>query len=128
MPCFRSAIVAILLAVAGMVPASVMAQCYLWGGRVYIGRPPRPNPLASDNGIPGTGSYAYDDYDWPSLRQALATYGLFGRRVPRGGFGAAPPLVGGCVPFAGQPIPADGNTPPFVTMPPLIGTDRSAHP
>ncbi len=60
-----------------------LAAQSLGGCRVYIGRPPAPNPLATDNGIPGTGAYAYDDYDWPSLRQALQTYGLFGRRACR---------------------------------------------
>ncbi len=53
-------------------------------GRIWIGPPANPerySRFATDNGIPGTGHYAYFDYNWPSLRQALDQYGLFGRRV-----------------------------------------------
>lgn len=52
-------------------------------GQVWIGPPANPERyyrFATDNGIPGTGRYAYFDYNWPSLRQALDQYGLFGRR------------------------------------------------
>lgn len=43
--------------------------------------PPVRDPrLTTDNGIPGTGSYYYRDYPWPSLREALQIYGLFGRK------------------------------------------------
>jgi hypothetical protein len=38
------------------------------------------NLRRTDNDIPGIGRCAYSDYDWPSLRQALQQYGLFGRR------------------------------------------------
>ena len=68
----------VLLILAGSAQAQWVS---LMQGRVYVGPPPHPFPLASDNGIPGTGAYAYNDYDWPSLRQALQTYGLFGRKV-----------------------------------------------
>jgi hypothetical protein len=60
--------------------------------RIGAPYPPLRDPrLTTDNGIPGTGSYYYLDYPWPSLRQALQEYGLFGRRynkthaVERGG-------------------------------------------
>ncbi len=52
-------------------------------GRIWIGPPANPERyerFATDNGIPGTGRYAYFDYNWPSLRQALDEYGWFGRR------------------------------------------------
>lgn len=49
--------------------------------RIGAPNPPRRDPrLTTDNGIPGTGSYYYRDYPWPSLRQALQEYGIFGRR------------------------------------------------
>jgi hypothetical protein len=50
-----------------------------------MGPPANPQPYyyATDNGIPGTGHYAYFDYNWPSLRQALDQYGWFGRRYRR---------------------------------------------
>jgi hypothetical protein len=52
-------------------------------GRIWIGPPANPERyarFATDNGIPGSGHYAYFDYNWPSLRQALDEYGWFGRR------------------------------------------------
>lgn len=52
-------------------------------GHIRIGPPANPERyarFATDNGIPGTGHYAYFDYNWPSLRQALDEYGWFGRR------------------------------------------------
>ncbi len=79
----RSAIAVLLFTLAVLLPTGPLAAQCPGGWRVYIGRPPAPNPLATDNGIPGTGAYAYSDYDWPSLRQALQTYGLFGRRACR---------------------------------------------
>lgn len=43
--------------------------------------PPVRDPrLTTDNGIPGTGSYYYRDYPYPSLREAIREYGFFGRR------------------------------------------------
>src|SRR5690348_11893483 len=49
--------------------------------RIGASYPPVRDPrLTTDNGIPGTGSYYYRDYPWPSLRQALQEYGWFGRR------------------------------------------------
>ncbi len=60
----------------------VMAQG-IGGSRIWIGPPADPERyyrFATDNGNPGTGRYAYFDYNWPSLRQALDEYGLFGRR------------------------------------------------
>ena len=49
--------------------------------RIGAPNPPLRDPwLTTDNGIPGTGSYYYRDYPWPSLREALQEYGLFGRR------------------------------------------------
>lgn len=52
-------------------------------GRIWVGPPADPERyarFATDNGIPGSGHYAYFDYNWPSLRQALDQYGWFGRR------------------------------------------------
>jgi hypothetical protein len=49
--------------------------------RIGAPYPPVRDPrLTTDNGIPGTGSYYYRDYPWPSLREALQVYGLFGRK------------------------------------------------
>lgn len=49
--------------------------------RIGAPYPPLRDPrLTTDNGIPGSGSYYYRDYPWPSLREALREYGLFGRR------------------------------------------------
>jgi hypothetical protein len=49
--------------------------------RIGAPYPPLRDPrLTTDNGIPGTGYYYYRDYPYPSLREALQTYGLFGRR------------------------------------------------
>ncbi len=49
--------------------------------RIGAPYPPVRDPnLTTDNGIPGTGSYYYRDYPWPSLREALQEYGFFGRR------------------------------------------------
>jgi hypothetical protein len=59
------------------------AEWSLGKGHIWIGPPANPERyyrFATDNGIPGTGHYAYFDYNWPSLRQALDQYGWFGRR------------------------------------------------
>jgi hypothetical protein len=49
--------------------------------RIGAPYPPLRDPrLTTDNGIPGTGYYYYRDYPYPSLREALQVYGLFGRR------------------------------------------------
>ncbi|HEY7311560.1 MAG TPA: hypothetical protein VH643_19510 [Gemmataceae bacterium] len=49
--------------------------------RIGAPYPPVRDPrLTTDNGIPGTGSYYYRDYPYPSLRDALQEYGCFGRR------------------------------------------------
>ncbi|HEY7159113.1 MAG TPA: hypothetical protein VH575_34535 [Gemmataceae bacterium] len=69
----------LILLMAG--PAA--AEWSLGKGRIWVGPPADPERyyrFATDNGIPGTGRYAYSDYNWPSLRQALQQYGLFGRR------------------------------------------------
>jgi hypothetical protein len=66
--------------------------------RIGAPYPPVRDPrLTTDNGIPGTGSYYYLDYPWPSLRQALQEYGFFGRRFNKthaaargGGYPVAP--------------------------------------
>jgi hypothetical protein len=71
--------------------ASLFLAVLLFGGdgtqaqpplyRIGAPYPPARDPkLTTDNGIPGTGSYYYRDYPWPSLREALREYGLFGRR------------------------------------------------
>jgi hypothetical protein len=50
--------------------------------RLGAPNPPMRDPrLTTDNGIPGTGYYYYRDYPYPSLREALQQYGLFGRRL-----------------------------------------------
>lgn len=77
---------------------------------VYIG-PLYPKRYASDNGIPGTGNYAYNHYRWPSLREALAEYGWFGRKI------RSPEQVGQgstLVPPVNSPSPA----PPAQLLPP----------
>lgn len=52
--------------------------------RIGAPYPPVRDPrLTTDNGIPGSGSYYYRDYPWPSLRQAIQEYGFFGRRFDR---------------------------------------------
>ncbi len=59
--------------------AAAYAQPPLY--RIGAPYPPLRDPnLTTDNGIPGTGSYYYRHYPWPSLREALQEYGLFGRR------------------------------------------------
>jgi hypothetical protein len=58
------------------------AEWSLGRGRIWVGPPADPERyarFATDNGIPGSGHYAYFDYNWPSLRQALDQYGWFGR-------------------------------------------------
>jgi uncharacterized protein (TIGR03000 family) len=53
--------------------------------------PVRDPRLTTDNGIPGSGSYYYRDYPWPSLRDALQQYGFCGRRFqPHADPAAAP--------------------------------------
>jgi uncharacterized protein (TIGR03000 family) len=72
---FASAISFLALASTGPVAAQ--------NGRIWIGPPADPERyyrFATDNGIPGSGRYAYTDYYRPSLREALDQYGLFGRR------------------------------------------------
>jgi hypothetical protein len=59
------------------------AEWSLGRGRIWVGPPSNPERYvrtATDNGIPGTGNYAYFHYNWPSLRQALDEYGWFGSR------------------------------------------------
>jgi hypothetical protein len=54
--------------------------------RIGAPYPPLRDPrLTTDNGIPGTGYYYYRDYPYPSLREALQVYGLFGRRFQSSG-------------------------------------------
>jgi hypothetical protein len=53
--------------------------------------PVRPARLTTDNGIPGSGAYYYRHYPWPSLREALQEYGLFGRRFRERERATAPP-------------------------------------
>jgi len=70
-----------LILLTGVGP--VVGQYSPGQGRIWIGPPADPERyyrFATDNGIPGTGRYAYTDYNWPSLREALDQYGLFGRR------------------------------------------------
>ena len=81
-----------------LVPlSSAKAEWSLGKGRVWVGPPANPQRYyyATDNGIPGTGHYAYYDYNWPSLRQALDQYGWFGRRYrePQKGVGCSPSVV-----------------------------------
>ena len=75
--------------------SSASAQGSPGSGRIWIGPPANPERYyyATDNGIPGTGRYAYFDYNWPSLRQALNEYGWFGRRYRRNAPSAAPASV-----------------------------------
>ncbi len=77
------AILLIPLLVLLMIAGPLAAEWSLGKGRIWVGPPANPERyyrFATDNGIPGTGRYAYSDYNWPSLRQALQQYGLFGRR------------------------------------------------
>lgn len=67
--------VALLMCVGGA--AQAQPPFYRIGAPYPPVRDPR---LTTDNGIPGSGSYYYLDYPWPSLRQAIQEYGLFGRR------------------------------------------------
>ncbi len=58
--------------------------------RIGAPSPPVRDPrLTTDNGIPGTGSYYYRDYPYPSLRQALQEYGWFGHRFDQSHSAAA---------------------------------------
>jgi hypothetical protein len=69
---------ALLILVAGV--AHAQPPFY----RIGAPYPPMRDPrLTTDNGIPGSGSYYFRDYPWPSLRQALQEYGLFGRRFDK---------------------------------------------
>src|SRR6185437_10330727 len=73
--CFFS----LLLVLLSLELSVAQAQPPLY--RIGAPYPPARDPnLTTDNGIPGTGSYYYRDYPWPSLREALREYGLFGRR------------------------------------------------
>ncbi|HWG42407.1 MAG TPA: TIGR03000 domain-containing protein [Gemmataceae bacterium] len=73
--CFFS----LLLVLLSLELSVAQAQPPLY--RIGAPYPPARDPnLTTDNGIPGTGSYYYRDYPWPSLREALQEYGLFGRR------------------------------------------------
>lgn len=76
----------------------------LWGATAAQAQPPlyrvgAPYPpvsdprLTTDNGIPGSGSYYFRDYPWPSLREALQQYGFFGRRF-RANQAATAPMRG----------------------------------
>lgn len=71
-------IIALLVCVAGA--AYAQPPFYRIGAPYPPVRDPR---LTTDNGIPGSGSYYYLDYPWPSLRQAIQEYGLFGRRFKK---------------------------------------------
>lgn len=94
----------------------VAAQCSPGRGRIWIGPPANPEKyvrFATDNGIPGSGSYAYTDYNWPSLREALNQYGLFGRRFRRQKYNEIK-----------TPIPYDNPTPeesPLLNPPRKLG-------
>lgn len=75
---FYPLVFALMMCVASI--ASAQPPFY----RIGAPYPPVRDPLlTTDNGIPGSGSYYYRDYPWPSLRQALREYGLFGRRFDR---------------------------------------------
>jgi hypothetical protein len=122
----RSATSALLLAFLLLRPGNPSAAQSPASWRVFIGRPPAPNPLASDNGIPGTGAYAYSDCDWPSLRQALQVYGWFGRRACR----TCPPTRSEVPPAWKEPAPA-GEADPILPPPRLLngrGPARSGCP
>lgn len=73
--CLSSLLLAIFLIAAGA--AQAQPPFYRIGARYPPVRDPR---LTTDNGIPGTGSYYYRDYPYPSLRQAIQEYGFFGRQ------------------------------------------------
>lgn len=73
--CWRCGLIVVALLAVG----ETLAQPPLY--RIGAPYPPARDPrLTTDNGIPGTGAYYYEHYPWPSLRQALQEYGLFGRR------------------------------------------------
>ncbi len=96
------------------------AEWSLGKGRIWVGPPTDPERyyrFATDNGIPGTGRYAYTDYNWPSLRQALQQYGLFGRR-----FGRQNPVgengpAAFCPPSGAQTVPPSERRPLDVRTP-----------
>ncbi len=68
----------LLLVLLGcFIPAHAQPPLYRMGAPYPPLRDPR---LTTDNGIPGTGYYYFRDYPYPSLREALQEYGLFGRR------------------------------------------------
>ncbi len=67
----------LILLLLGVREVSAQPPLYRIGAPYPPVRDPR---LTTDNGIPGTGSYYYRDYPWPSLREALQVYGLFGRK------------------------------------------------
>lgn len=73
----RLSVLLVILFLCGTVPARCQPPFYRIGAPYPPVRDPR---LTTDNGIPGSGAYYYRDYPWPSLRQALQEYGLFGRR------------------------------------------------
>src|SRR5690242_10970284 len=74
----------------GTNPAQAQPPLYRIGAPYPPVRDPR---LTTDNGIPGSGSYYFRDYPWPSLREALQQYGFFGRRY-RANKAAAAPVCG----------------------------------
>jgi uncharacterized protein (TIGR03000 family) len=70
-----------LLLLILLLPCAVGARAQPPLYRIGAPYPPVTDPnLMTDNGIPGTGSYYYRDYPYPSLREALQEYGLFGHR------------------------------------------------
>jgi hypothetical protein len=95
------------VALAGVILSAGTAAAGEQGGwlsRIYLGTPRNPNTVATTSGgipgarglAPGYGYYPQYSSDWPTLREALAQYGWFGRR-------------GG--PCAGSPAPACGPQP-----------------
>jgi hypothetical protein len=106
-----------------IMAGSVAAQPPLGNGRIWIGPPANPERyyrFATDNGIPGTGRYAYFDYNWPSLRQALDEYGFFGRRYrARRGSTASAPLAPG--PTIGEPAAPVPEEPTLLKPPRKVG-------
>jgi hypothetical protein len=73
--CLYPILLILLLLIAGV--AQAQPPFYRVGAPYPPARDPR---LTTDNGIPGTGYYYFRDYPYPSLREALQTYGWFGRR------------------------------------------------
>lgn len=83
-------------------PCPLVLVVLFWGTTTAQAQPPlyrigAPYPpvrdprLTTDNGIPGSGSYYYRHYPWPSLREALQQYGFFGRHY-RANKAAAVPM------------------------------------